>query len=118
MGIRLTAVNQLATIAAGLGEERTRRELLPYVVDSADDEDEVLLALATELAKFVPLLGGSQYAHLLLNPLESLLAVDETVVRDAALQTLHCIIQALTPAAASEYLVSCVKVRVHPLGFK
>lgn len=44
---------------------------------------EVLLALAGELnASFVEYLGGPSYAHLLLAPLESLGAVEETLVRD------------------------------------
>lgn len=48
-----------------------------------DDEDEVLLALAEELGKGMDeYLGGKQYAHLLLGPLENLAAVEETLVRD------------------------------------
>jgi len=43
----------------------------------------VLLALAEELGKnFEQYLGGKQFAHLLLGPLESLSAVEETLVRD------------------------------------
>jgi len=51
-------------------------------LESIDDEDEVLLALAEELGNFVDYVGGPQYAHLLLAPLENLAAVEETVVRD------------------------------------
>lgn len=51
--------------------------------ESLDDEDEVLLALADELGKnFEDYLGGPEYAHLLLGPLENLAAVEETLVRD------------------------------------
>ena len=43
----------------------------------------MLLALAEELnAGFSEYLGGAQYAHLLLGPLENLAAVEETVVRE------------------------------------
>ena len=49
--------------------------------DSVDDEDEVLLALAQELGRnFEGYIGGKEYAHLLLGPLEILLAVEETLV--------------------------------------
>ena len=68
-------------------------------VDSLSDEDEILLAIAEEacslysnslfladgfeqLGKFIPLVGGIQYAQVLFPPLEFLAAVDETVVRD------------------------------------
>ena len=47
------------------------------------DEDEVLLALADELGKnFEEYVGGPEYAHVLLGPLENLSAVEETLVRD------------------------------------
>ena len=88
VALRLNSIKKLATIAAALGEERTRRELLPFLTESSDDEDEVLLAVAVELAKFVPLVGGAEHAHLLLPPLEALMGVDETVVRDAAVAAL------------------------------
>lgn len=51
-------------------------------IESIDDEDEVLLTLAGELGDFVEYLGGPQYAHILLQPLENLAAVEETMVRD------------------------------------
>jgi len=53
-----------------------------YNIESIDDEDEVLLALSEELGNFVPYVGGPQYAHFLLGPLENLAAIEETVVRD------------------------------------
>lgn len=57
---------------------------LSYIIilESIDDEDEILLALAEELGDFSEYVGGSNHAHLLLAPLETLAAVEETVVRD------------------------------------
>ena len=40
------------------------------------------MALAEELGGFVDYIGGPQYAHVLLAPLENLSAVEEAVVRD------------------------------------
>lgn len=81
--LRLNAIHRISTIALALGPERARDELIPFLQDSLDDEDEVLLALAEELgSNFVEYLGGPQYAHLLLGPLENLAAVEETVVRE------------------------------------
>lgn len=83
VNLRLNAIHRISTIALALGPQRARDELIPFLQDSLDDEDEVLLALAEELGKGMDeYLGGPQYAHLLLGPLENLAAVEETVVRD------------------------------------
>jgi serine/threonine-protein phosphatase 2A regulatory subunit A len=55
-------------------------------VESIDDEDEVLLTLAGELGDFVEYIGGAQFAHILLQPLENLAAVEETMVRDKVMK--------------------------------
>ena len=85
--LRLNAIRRLSTIALALGEERCREELVPFLMESLDDEDEVLLALAEELGNFVEYVGGPQWAHLLLSPLENLAAVEETLVRDKVRST-------------------------------
>lgn len=82
--MRLNAVRRLSTIALALGPDRTRDELVPFLVDSLDDEDEVLLAIADEIGGLTQYIGGDKYAHLLLPPLENLAAVEETLVRDKA----------------------------------
>lgn len=83
VSLRLNAIHRLSTIALALGPQRARDDLIPFLQESLDDEDEVLLALAEELGKnFEDYLGGREYAHLLLGPLENLAAVEETLVRD------------------------------------
>jgi len=81
--LRLNAIRRVSTIALALGPDRAREELIPFLQDSVDDEDEVLLALADELGKsFEEYIGGKEHAHVLLGPLENLSAVEETLVRD------------------------------------
>ena len=53
------------------------------------DQDEVLLALAEQLGTFTPLVGGKEHVHCLLPPLESLATVEETIVRDKAVDSLR-----------------------------
>jgi serine/threonine-protein phosphatase 2A regulatory subunit A len=60
------------------------QELLPFLTDLVDDEDEVLLAMAGSLGRLVEHVGGPMHAHVLLRPLELLLTVEETSVREAA----------------------------------
>uniref|UniRef100_A0AAY4AIA2 Phosphatase PP2A regulatory subunit A/Splicing factor 3B subunit 1-like HEAT repeat domain-containing protein n=1 Tax=Denticeps clupeoides TaxID=299321 RepID=A0AAY4AIA2_9TELE len=95
--LRLNSIKKLSTIALALGVERTRTELLPFLTDTIYDEDEVLLALAEQLGNFTMLVGGPEYVHCLLPPLESLATVEETVVRDKAVESLRKISQEHSP---------------------
>ena len=45
--------------------------------------------MAEELGKFVPYVGGPSQAHTLLVPLEALSTVEETVVREKAVESLN-----------------------------
>lgn len=51
-------------------------------LESVEDEDEVLTALSEELGGFVEYVGGPEYAHVLLSPLENLAAIEEPLVRE------------------------------------
>lgn len=50
--------------------------------DSVEDEDEVLTALSDELGNFVEYVGGPEFGHVLLSPLENLAAIEEPLVRE------------------------------------
>ena len=85
--------------------------------DSLDDEDEVLLACAEQLAFFVPLVGGGDHAHTLLPPLEALAQVEETVVHDKAVEAL-CAVGKEHPAAhVEEYFIPLVKKLAENVGW-
>ena len=71
---------------------------------------QILLALAEELGGFIPLIGGAAYAHTLLQPLEKLAAIEETVVREKAVQSLHTIGEELPANSVSRDFVPLVKV--------
>lgn len=45
--------------------------------------------LAEELGNFIPYIGGAEYAHILLNTLEGLSAMEEPLVRDKAVEALN-----------------------------
>ncbi|KAK0533154.1 protein phosphatase 2A structural subunit [Tilletia horrida] len=110
VALRLNAIHRISTIALALGPERARDELIPFLQDSLDDEDEVLLALAEELGSgFVEYLGGPPYAHLLLGPLENLAAVEETVVRDKAAESIVKVAEVLSQPQIEEHYIPLVK---------
>lgn len=60
----------------------SRHAWLTGHAESVEDEDEVLTALSEELGNFVEYVGGPEYAHVLLSPLENLAAIEEPLVRE------------------------------------
>lgn len=60
------------------------------MAESVEDEDEVLTALSEELGNFVEYVGGPEYAHVLLSPLENLAAIEEPLVRDKVRSSNRC----------------------------
>jgi len=87
--LRLNSIRNLSTIATALGPERTRDELLPFLQEIIDDDDEVLIALAEQLGSGVSWVGGPNYAHALTGPLEELCNVEEISVREKATEALR-----------------------------
>lgn len=94
---RVQAMKRLDTIAIALGPERTRNELIPFLEDVIpEDEDEVIAIAAEELGKFVPFVGGSQYATILIPVLEKVSACEEPIVREKAVESLNQISSSLS----------------------
>ncbi|KAF9946661.1 hypothetical protein BGZ72_000138 [Mortierella alpina] len=108
VSLRLNAIKRLSTIALALGPQRARDELIPFLDESIDDEDEVLLVLAGELGDFVEYIGGASFAHILLQPLENLAAVEETMVRDKAVESLNKICPVLNETQLEQYYIPLV----------
>jgi serine/threonine-protein phosphatase 2A regulatory subunit A len=90
---RINSIQSLGTVAISLGKERTRNELLPYILDLMDDEEEILIELASALdGNFLEYIGGPLFAPHLFKPLEKLSEVEETVVRERAVTSLKNIL--------------------------
>eukprot|EP00638_Chattonella_subsalsa_P009336 CAMPEP_0117756816 /NCGR_PEP_ID=MMETSP0947-20121206/14330_1 /TAXON_ID=44440 /ORGANISM="Chattonella subsalsa, Strain CCMP2191" /LENGTH=584 /DNA_ID=CAMNT_0005576529 /DNA_START=74 /DNA_END=1828 /DNA_ORIENTATION=+ len=109
---RVKAMRRVCTIAAALGPEQAREDLVPFLNGCTEDDDEILLVLAEELGKFVPLVGGPEHAVSLLEPLEKLAEVEETVVRDRATESICRIVEVL-PADQSDEVFGLVKRLAH-----
>ncbi|QDZ19227.1 ARM repeat domain-containing protein [Chloropicon primus] len=106
--IRLNSLRRLTIIAKALGPERTREELIPFLSESTEDEDEALTVLAEELGNFVPVVGGVKFAFHLLPPLESLATVEETVVREKAVESLCKIAEQMDGGALELHYIPLV----------
>nr|VDC68623.1 unnamed protein product [Brassica rapa] len=107
--LRLNSIRRLSTIARALGEERTRKELIPFLSENNDDDDEVLLAMAEELGVFIPYVGGVEHAHVLLPPLETLSTVEETCVREKAVESLCRVGSQMKESDLVEHFIPLVK---------
>merc|ERR1719379_1821785 len=81
---RIDAVKQPPRLARALGEDRTREELIPFMSEFLSDEKDVLLHVADELSRALPLVGGPKHVEVVLLPLEELANVDEGAVKEAA----------------------------------
>ncbi|KAL9045724.1 MAG: hypothetical protein Q9214_001281 [Letrouitia sp. 1 TL-2023] len=106
--LRLNAIRRLSTIALALGAKRTREELINFVDESVEDEDEVLTALSEELGGFIEYVGGPEYGHVLLSPLENLAAIEEPLVRDKAVESLNKICRELSQTQVEDFFIPLI----------
>eukprot|EP00767_Chilomastix_cuspidata_P003563 gnl/Chilomastix_cuspidata/3685.p1 GENE.gnl/Chilomastix_cuspidata/3685~~gnl/Chilomastix_cuspidata/3685.p1 ORF type:complete len:635 (+),score=273.70 gnl/Chilomastix_cuspidata/3685:99-1907(+) len=61
ISVRLEASEKLPEIAAYLGPERTRKELIPYVIDEPDPVNDVVMSIADQLVVLSDFVGGTEY---------------------------------------------------------
>lgn len=79
---RINSIQNLSVISTALGPERTRSELLPYVLELLEDDEEVLVTFSETLGNLLEYVGGPQYAEHLLQVLEKACAIEEISVRE------------------------------------
>jgi len=99
---RVDAMKKLAIVGEAMGPEGTLTKLIPYLTENIannekDDDDEILLILAGQLALLVPGLIPGHAAVPLLPILERLCSIEETVVRDKAVETMNKVVPLLMP---------------------
>jgi len=107
--LRLNSIKKLGTIATALGPERTREELMPFLQEIIDDDDEVLIALAEALRHGVTWVGGLPYVHALTGPLEELCNVEEISVREKAVESLKALGMDMLPEQVEGHLCELVR---------
>jgi hypothetical protein len=77
-------VESLRALIHLLGEHCSNHE-----IDMPDDEDEILVTLAEQLANFTELIGGHANILILVKPLEILACAEETIIRDKVLDNIN-----------------------------
>ena len=92
-----------------MGPERTRDELIPFLTESIDDEDDVILVIAEKLGELSKYVGGNDHVHILLCPLEFLISGEESTVRDKALRSIEAVVGAMSSEHVEIYLLPMLK---------
>ncbi|OAF68390.1 hypothetical protein A3Q56_03825 [Intoshia linei] len=109
MQIKIQSINNLETIALALGTQKTRDELIPFLLENNGGEDELLIAIAEKLGNFNACLGGDEYAHCIIPIFESLGTVEETLVRDVTIKSYKKILSTFSQHQIEEYAVPSLK---------
>ena len=93
--IKINAIHNLRGISLALGCEATKKELLPYLKNCVnnEEEDEVLIELAKVLSNFLDCIGGKENIKDLLGLFEVILTIDEPTIRKEAINSLKETIQ-------------------------
>lgn len=108
---RVEAMQKLDAIAIALGPERTLHELLPFLSDVAqDDEEEVFAVMAEKLGNFVPLVGGHANSEPLIQVLAALAAMEEPIVRDNAVELLNKVSAELTDEELERIFLELIRL--------
>ncbi|KAK2964306.1 putative Protein phosphatase PP2A regulatory subunit A [Blattamonas nauphoetae] len=108
-GKQIHALRNVKTISDTLGPERTRNELIPFLLDTFTEGDRVLQVLAEELGDFVHQVGGEQHASILIPLLESLVSVEDVKVKTAAVNSFIKIIPILPQRAYDKELFPLIE---------
>ena len=83
---KANAMRNISIIGSALGPERSRNELIPYLGEFMDEEEEVLIAMAEVVPTLYDLIGGKNFAYLLLEVLEKLSGIEDNSVCNAAVK--------------------------------
>lgn len=81
---RIFTAGNVWLVAAALGPERTRNDLIPFLCQDNHLEGEIQAIIAEQLGDFVKYVGGPNFAQTLLQPLKLLCDNEESFVRDKA----------------------------------
>lgn len=101
---RIQAAKELPTIANALGAERTRTELVPYLMGCLDDEDEVADVICDAIIGFGKCIGGPDYIHVLLPPLEGIASGEEAATRVKAISGIATLAAQMQPVQIIKYV--------------
>lgn len=107
---QVAAAKRINTIALGMGPDRAKSQLLPFLRSCVEEyTDEILLAIAEAAGGMVQALGGGDHGHTLIPLLEALCEKEETIVRAKAVESLVQVGKAMPAQQIQNEFVPLVK---------
>ena len=107
---QVAAAKRINTIALGMGSEKARSQLLPFLRSCVDEyTDEILLAIAEAVGSLVLAIGGGEHVGSLIPLLEALSEKEETIVRAKAVESLVTVGAAAPAAVIQEDFMALLK---------
>lgn len=103
---RLFAANNISLVAAAMGHEHARAELMQFLMTANQLDGEVQMSLASCFGSLIKYVGGPDYAHVLLGPLKVLASAEESIVRDKAIESMGIICDSIPAANADTNLMA------------
>ena len=80
--VKTNAIHNIPLIIDQIGQERFRKDFLPYLINCLDiEEDDCLLELSKDIVSFIEGIGGKNYIHDIFPLLETILHTDDSVIR-------------------------------------
>jgi serine/threonine-protein phosphatase 2A regulatory subunit A len=104
---RLFAANNVALIAAAMGPEHARQELMQFLLKANELDGEVQMSLASYFGSLIKYVGGPEYAHVLLGPLKVLASAEESIVRDKAIESMGVICDSISASNDANLMATC-----------
>ncbi|MEN2499202.1 MAG: protein phosphatase 2A structural subunit, partial [Marteilia pararefringens] len=106
--IRLSAINNLKSIANALGPSKTESELIPFIARNIQDEDEIFFSLANQLVSLVNCIPNQRNPICLKSLFDVLMSIEEGCVRNKAIESFKEIVEKLDQAVIEEYFYPIV----------
>lgn len=106
---RLFAASNISLVAAAMGPEHARTELMQFLLSANQLDGEVQMSLAQCLGSLVKYVGGPEYANVLLGPLKVLASAEESVVRDKAIESMNIVCNSIPAAQADVSLMQTAR---------
>lgn len=103
---RLFAANNISLVAAAMGAEHARTDLMQFLKSANQLDGEVQMSLANGLGTLIKYVGGPDHAYVLLEPLKVLASAEESIVRDKAIESMGVICDAMPSANADTNLMT------------
>mmetsp|Transcript_34544 Transcript_34544/g.83566 ORF Transcript_34544/g.83566 Transcript_34544/m.83566 type:complete len:595 (-) Transcript_34544:379-2163(-) len=108
--IQIDAAKKILVIAKAIGPQRARKDLIEFLTGYlATENDEALVAIGKNLAGVAQHVGGAEHVQSLVPLLEKLSFQEETVVCEAASDSMSSIVSEMSPKTLEDTILPTVE---------